>query len=222
MVKLTEWDVLVNGRKGDSTREIWDFPDPINSSTYESITYAGKSYSVCKHKGRTSSEMTEIAKILAEYQKNNDKIMAKIAARKKKDYSEKENKQLELVLKHHGKNSKKIAELNPKNGGFAGMNKPYEITLEDSSTTFPIGPNVDKCTGVIERSDTVCKLIGGLVPYLRPSYRIIYINVNSLRRYDHRLLVHELAHTAANHVMYRPSDHGADFNSAEALLKKFS
>lgn len=34
------------------------------------------------------------------------------------------------------------------------------------------------------------------------------------------LIIHELAHTAANHVNWRPDDHGNDFNLYENILKK--
>ena len=34
------------------------------------------------------------------------------------------------------------------------------------------------------------------------------------------LIIHELSHTLANHVRYRPDDHGKDFIAAENLFKK--
>ena len=34
------------------------------------------------------------------------------------------------------------------------------------------------------------------------------------------LIIHELSHTLANHVKYRPDDHGKDFIAAEKLFKK--
>ena len=34
------------------------------------------------------------------------------------------------------------------------------------------------------------------------------------------LVIHELSHTLANHVKYRPNDHGEDFVNAENLFKK--
>ena len=34
------------------------------------------------------------------------------------------------------------------------------------------------------------------------------------------LIIHELAHTLANHVRYRPDDHKHDFKKAEKLFKK--
>tara|TARA_B100000902_G_scaffold20515_2_gene24630 strand:+ start:1956 stop:2621 length:666 start_codon:yes stop_codon:yes gene_type:complete len=219
MSNLTEWDILVNGSKQDETRKIWDFPDQITSKAYIQVTASDdkKEYYVCKNK-RSQAELNSIANLLAKYQANNDRIMKNIAARKKREFTNKQNEQLNLLLKHHGKNSKKIAELNPVSN-FLGMNKPYEITLQDSNHTFPIGPNIKSCTGQIYRTKPVCQLISGVVPYLRPTYRIIYVNKN--QGYDNSLLVHELAHTAANHVMYRPSDHHKDFVEAEKLVKKF-
>ena len=35
-----------------------------------------------------------------------------------------------------------------------------------------------------------------------------------------KLIIHELSHTLANHVKYRPDDHGKDFITAEKLFKK--
>ena len=35
-----------------------------------------------------------------------------------------------------------------------------------------------------------------------------------------KLIIHELSHTLANHVKYRPDDHGKDFIAAEKLFKK--
>lgn len=236
MANLTEWDVLVNGCKQDKIRKIWDFPDVVNSkSSYDKILASdGESYYVCK-KGRNTMQSKKIADIISMYQIANDNIMKKISSRQRKNFTKKENAQLDLVLKHHyGKKSHKIAELNPVSG-FSGMNKPYQIVLEDSNVTTPIGPTITGCSDFkgtsfetktecspiqLERTTPACKLIGGITPYLRPTYRIIYVNSNL--GYSKSLLVHELAHTAANHVMYRPSDHHQDFVEAEKLLKKFS
>ena len=35
-----------------------------------------------------------------------------------------------------------------------------------------------------------------------------------------KLVIHELSHTLANHVKYRPNDHGEDFINAEKLFKR--
>ena len=110
MSNLTEWDILVNGSKQDETRKIWDFPDQITSKAYIQVTASDdkKEYYVCKNK-RSQAELNSIANLLAKYQANNDRIMKNIAARKKREFTNKQNEQLNLLLKHHGKNSKKIA-----------------------------------------------------------------------------------------------------------------
>ncbi len=53
----------------------------------------------------------------------------------------------------------------------------------------------------------------------RALYRDIFLNLNLNDKALKKLIIHELAHTAANHVYYRPDDHHADFKWAENLIK---
>ena len=61
---------------------------------------------------------------------------------------------------------------------------------------------------------------------LRPSYRIVMLTIRNTNGGIEscakflRLLLHELAHTVANHVILRGDDHGKDFKEYESLLWK--
>tara|TARA_B100001094_G_scaffold311049_1_gene346318 strand:+ start:24 stop:554 length:531 start_codon:yes stop_codon:yes gene_type:complete len=53
--------------------------------------------------------------------------------------------------------------------------------------------------------------------------RAVFLTVSPKYIKDKRLedlVIHELSHTLANHVKYRPDDHGEDFVQAENLFKK--
>lgn len=55
----------------------------------------------------------------------------------------------------------------------------------------------------------------------RALYRDIFLDLNKNDKQLKSLVVHELAHSLANHIMYRPDDHHADFKWAEKLLNKY-
>jgi predicted SprT family Zn-dependent metalloprotease len=55
----------------------------------------------------------------------------------------------------------------------------------------------------------------------RALYRDIYLNLDLSPTVLEKLIIHELAHTMANHVRYRPDDHHADFKWCEKLIKKY-
>ena len=63
---------------------------------------------------------------------------------------------------------------------------------------------------------------------LRAQYRVIFLslryNNGKLKSFDELipLIIHEIAHTAANHVRFRPDDHGADFKMYENIIKTSS
>jgi len=85
----------------------------------------------------------------------------------------------------------------PSSTGFMGLNKPKNRYLTDQPN---VGPDKN----------------------IRAEYRDIFLNINKDTKYDYiiSLLIHELSHTMANHVRWRPDDHGKDFTSCEKLLKK--
>ena len=53
----------------------------------------------------------------------------------------------------------------------------------------------------------------------RALYRDIFLDLSD--RSLKNLVIHELSHSLANHIMYRPDDHHADFQWAENLLTKY-
>lgn len=62
---------------------------------------------------------------------------------------------------------------------------------------------------------------------LRASRRLIFLKLRKnytgsqeSSRFINSLLIHELAHTACNHVRYRDDDHGPDFERCERFIKK--
>jgi hypothetical protein len=56
---------------------------------------------------------------------------------------------------------------------------------------------------------------------LRAGYRDIFLKLDDLTTPGgiENLVIHELAHTAANHCRWRPDDHGKDFQEVEDLIK---
>jgi hypothetical protein len=56
---------------------------------------------------------------------------------------------------------------------------------------------------------------------LRPSYRHLFFKIPNNATVDSlkNLVIHELAHTAANHSRWRNDDHGKDFQTYEKILK---
>lgn len=55
----------------------------------------------------------------------------------------------------------------------------------------------------------------------RALYRDIFLNLNKSDKALTDLVIHELAHSMANHIMYRPDDHHADFKWAENLITRY-
>ncbi len=85
-----------------------------------------------------------------------------------------------------------LAEI-PKSTGFYGLNKPKELY---KSHEHPIGPDQN----------------------LRPRWRKVYLTISPSEEKTMKLLLHELAHTSANHVQFRPHDHYEDFQKHEKFL----
>lgn len=83
----------------------------------------------------------------------------------------------------------------PKGINFNGMNKPKMRHINYNE------PNIGK------------DLQG------RALYRDIFLDLDT-KDLD-KLVIHELAHTMANHIHFRPNDHGADFKYAEKLIKEY-
>lgn len=100
---------------------------------------------------------------------------------------------LNLFLSVHGSGNYLLNEI-PEGTEFEGINKPRgRHTLK---SYVNIGPDKNS----------------------RASYRSVFLKLyNDPIRYKN-LVLHELAHTAANHIRWRPDDHGQDFKECEGLL----
>jgi len=83
----------------------------------------------------------------------------------------------------------------PKSTAFDGLNKP-KLRYKDKRLP-PVGKDGNG----------------------RALYRDIFLNLNKSDDSLRRLVIHELAHSLANHIMYRPNDHHADFKWAERLIE---
>lgn len=55
----------------------------------------------------------------------------------------------------------------------------------------------------------------------RPMYRHIFLNLDKKQSILEKLLIHELAHTMANHNQFRNNDHHIDFIWCEKLITKY-
>jgi len=207
--KPTDWDIHYNG----PSRRIWDFPDR-SSDGYVRVKSSvdGLFYMVCdidaggnREAGRTLSLAQNVLDGIVEAARN------KLKTKKGTDNTL-ENNQLELLISiHGGSRAFKVQEMNIKKTSFIGMNKPFRI--QKIAGVKPVGP--------LGLGD------------LRPEYRIIFLTVRPRGGYKTpdtgsvtlpkavlNTLIHEIAHTVANHCVYRKDDHGADFKAAEALVVK--
>lgn len=82
----------------------------------------------------------------------------------------------------------------PKFTGFQGINKPRMRVLTDLP---PVGKDGQG----------------------RALYRHIFLNLDANELDD--LIIHELAHSMANHIQWRNDDHHADFKWCENMIKKY-
>lgn len=87
-----------------------------------------------------------------------------------------------------------------KDTGFSGLNKPREVI---KTNLPPVGPDKN----------------------LRASWRDVFLTINTktpnITKEELELLVHEIAHTMANHVTWRDDDHGRDFQECEETIWYF-
>ena len=85
----------------------------------------------------------------------------------------------------------------PKGTAFKGLNKPKQRYINKSL------PKVGKDG------------------YGRALYRDVFLDLDLGDRALRNLIIHELAHSMANHIAYRPDDHHADFKWAEKLITDY-
>src|SRR6185369_14787197 len=85
----------------------------------------------------------------------------------------------------------------PKGTNFSGLNKP-KMRYRDKRLP-PVGKDSNG----------------------RALYRDIFLDLNRSNASLKNLIIHELSHSMANHIMYRPDDHHADFQWAEDLITRY-
>lgn len=85
----------------------------------------------------------------------------------------------------------------PKGTAFAGLNKPKQRYQ-------------DKRVSVVGKDGNG-----------RALYRDIFLDLDRNEKSLKNLIIHELAHSMANHIMYRPDDHHHDFKWAENLIIRY-
>tara|TARA_X000001036_G_scaffold127399_1_gene120564 strand:- start:17261 stop:17992 length:732 start_codon:yes stop_codon:yes gene_type:complete len=242
---MSDFGERINGDSRNRIRKMWDFPEnnsspgnPIFVSVWsKKMTIDGKPFNPKKfmvHKKGNDKQKQDAANVLALYQHDYEKIISNMNNKKKRTEAKLtpyEQAQIKLFLSlHSDKIEHRVQEINlsPPYDKFIGMNKPYNIYLADKEREIFIGPNLKK-EDKMSREQMLCvgtaiicgesRLIADILGYLRPEKRKLFFNARE--PYSKALLIHELAHTVANHVMFRPDDHHSDFYAAERLIKKF-
>lgn len=108
------------------------------------------------------------------------------------DMSEVQYNLMKNHINTHGTFSNVIYNEIPRGTTFRGINKPMERYLSGE-------PEIGKDKN------------------LRSKYRQVYFDLGT--RDLRSLVIHELAHTAANHQRWRMDDHGADFRRYETIIR---
>jgi len=196
MKRFNNLDSLVNG----VSRELWDFNE-------REILWNPK-HKVYLHNKRTpGTTILQRVERLKRAQNIVDTVIIAAKSGSIGKISQKERAQIVLLIKHHDLGKPRLVkEINTDDKRFYGMNKPYDLYVD--KTTEAIGPRVT--------------INGVEAKHIRPGKRTIFLDV--VRNYTpidiKNLVIHELAHTVANHCIFRPDDHGADFVAAEKLVEE--
>lgn len=186
----------------------WDFPENMDVRYVDNDPYPYKAKNM------------ENAKILSKIRKHIDKVCKKIKKDRKnirapkKEYLDGVDVFLGLHLENHYNaatlpepfysmsvsnvpTSRYLLSEIPKNTGFDGLNKP-KMRYEEIGA-----PSVGK-----DKNG-------------RALYRDIFLNLD--KDYDdlNELIIHELAHSMANHIKFRPNDHHEDFQWCEKLITNY-
>lgn len=183
----------------------WDFDDSMLKKITGSDGYVYKMINNDSEKLAILEEIREIAASIAYYfienietypkdMQNGLILFAQVHGENKIDNNMSEY-QYNLMKNHISKKgtcSGVIYNEIPKGTKFRGINKPMERYLSDEP---PIGKDRN----------------------LRSKFRQIYFDLGTkdLRS----LVIHELAHTAANHQRWRIDDHGVDFKKYESAIR---
>ena len=166
-------------------KEFWDFDENVNYVSIKS-KYNGQTYNVL-----IMPDKLQAVKLLSQI----DNYIAKISLKLFKMYNflpEKLKTPAFIFLNIHP-NNHKLFEMQL-NTDFEGLNKPKNVKINKQLP--PLGKD----------------------GYLKASKRYVFLELRDSRRKLRTfknirpLVIHELAHTMANHVTWRDDDHGNDFN----------
>jgi hypothetical protein len=166
----------------------WDFDE---STGYNTIYIDGYPYKVLKQ--RKTKHQENVANKLHKLRILTDKIANNIGKYGK-------GPGVDIFKYIHkdndGTTNYLLSEIKPSTG-FAGLNKPKSRVLTN-------------------------EVFVGADENIRARWRDIFLTIDprntDISEEELELFVHELAHTGANHVQFRPDDHRLDFTSFENLI----
>ncbi len=133
---------------------------------------------------------------------------------RKKWENGKYSKNIELFLSIH---EERYHTLLPEPFYYISLNGlPTSLYLISEMPKGTVYDGLDKPKGVhyVENAEPI-----GKDGKLRCLYRDIFLNLSTKGLTE--LIIHELAHTMANHVRYRHDDHHKDFKDCENIIRKY-
>jgi hypothetical protein len=186
---LNRLDFMFGRDNGDKRDSLkWDFDEKRGYTTIVIASYPYKVLS--KHNKKTQNL---VARKLHKLRLLNDKINNVID-----DYAKGPGIEIYKYIHkdNEGTSNYLLSEMKPSTG-FSGLNKPKQRTLTNQEF-------VGADENIRARSRDIFLTIDTTTPEITEDELALYI--------------HELAHTGANHVQWRPDDHKEDFKSFEELL----
>lgn len=178
----------------------WDFEEDLPEYTIDNYTYLASNYKNALILHKLRGDINRLCKNLisdfGSYDDYSDNVDLFLEIHDEYYYNPDELPHNFFArIKNNGKTSRYLLSEIPHGTPFDGINKPR---LRYNQYDLPkIGKDG---TG-------------------RALYRHIFLNLN--KKYDDliKLLIHELAHTMANHIRWRRDDHGIDFITCENIIK---
>ena len=180
----------------------WDFDETIN---YITINIDSTPYKVLnkKHNKKISYQNSYNAAILLHSIRQQINLICIYLRLNINNYTNNEQKYIKCFLSIHPYNYL-LSEMQDEtliNIPFVGLNKPRNV-----------------------KNKLLFESIGR-DKKLRAEYRDIFLNIrsydNNLKRISSlmSLVIHEIAHTACNHVTWKDDNHNEDFNNCEKIIK---
>jgi hypothetical protein len=103
----------------------------------------------------------------------------------------------------------------------------YEIAKRGLPTSRYLLSEIPQYTSFAGLNKPKQRYVDKRLPYVgkdengRALYRDIFLDLNRSDESLKSLIIHELAHSMANHIMYRPNDHHSDFKWCEKLITEY-